>query len=307
MIDKHKKARSDRLLKYISKENYGIEVAPYFNPIASKSDGYNVMILDVFDTKTLIEKAKKDSNIIDEGISEIETVDIVGNANNIEELVSEMELIQPVEYIVSSHNFEHLPNPVKFLRGCGNILVEGGTLSMAIPDCRACFDHFRSPTRLSDWLSAYFQNVDKPTPTQIFDGRVVSSLYCLSGKKPKTGCNLNKSDPLAFVPKESLINDFKQFRDSPPQQTRYIDTHCSAVFGKVFELLVGDLHFLELIDLELVEVTPTFGTEFFVHFRKGKNIRLTQDEFYKNRSRLLKGINAELGYAAFPAWTNGNR
>jgi hypothetical protein len=40
---------------------------------------------------------------------------------------------------------------------------------MAIPDYRACFDHYRYPTRLSDWLRSYHHPLIQPDAESLFD------------------------------------------------------------------------------------------------------------------------------------------
>jgi hypothetical protein len=42
--------RRDAILKYTTKEQRGIEIGPWFNPIASKREGYRCLVLDVFDS-----------------------------------------------------------------------------------------------------------------------------------------------------------------------------------------------------------------------------------------------------------------
>jgi hypothetical protein len=42
---------------------------------------------------------------------------------------------------------------------------------MAIPDGRACLDHFSFPTRLADWIEAWFEDRRMRSLAQIFDGR----------------------------------------------------------------------------------------------------------------------------------------
>ena len=46
--------RKKYLLKYITKEKLGLEIGPYIHPLASKREGYNVKILDVFTDEELI-------------------------------------------------------------------------------------------------------------------------------------------------------------------------------------------------------------------------------------------------------------
>jgi hypothetical protein len=55
--------RRDHLLKYVSKQDFGIEVGPWMSPIAPKREGYNCLVLDVFDTPSLKKRAAADANI----------------------------------------------------------------------------------------------------------------------------------------------------------------------------------------------------------------------------------------------------
>ena len=162
-------SRWKELRRFADKEKLGIEIAPFFRPIAKKSDGYNILSLDIFDTKSLKEIAVEKHNVAEHNLHLIEDVDIVSNAIDLGEAVTAKGLNGKIDYILSSHNFEHLPDPIKFLQGCSSALRPGGTLTMAIPDHRMCFDHFRTPSKLSDWLAAYHNNHRQPTPETLFD------------------------------------------------------------------------------------------------------------------------------------------
>ena len=52
--------RRQRILQFITKQQVGIEVGPWFAPIAPKKDGYNCWALDLFDAATLRRKAQSD-------------------------------------------------------------------------------------------------------------------------------------------------------------------------------------------------------------------------------------------------------
>ena len=67
--------RQDAILKYTTKEQRGIEIGPWFNPIAPKREGYRCLSLDVFDLETLRKRAVEDPNIAAESIPMIEDVD----------------------------------------------------------------------------------------------------------------------------------------------------------------------------------------------------------------------------------------
>ena len=48
------------VLKYIGKSQTGIEIGPYFSPLAAKRAGYNCVVMDVFDAPTLRRQAELD-------------------------------------------------------------------------------------------------------------------------------------------------------------------------------------------------------------------------------------------------------
>lgn len=278
--------RLNELRRFVRKTELGIEIAPYFNPAVSKADGDNVAIVDVFETETLRRRAKDDPKIPDERIIEIEDVDLVSDASQLARVVKANELSSKVSYIVSSHNFEHLPDPISFLQGCSEALVPGGVLSMAIPDCRACFDYFRMPTRLSDWLSAYHGAYTQPSPEVMFDSASNRAPY--------------NEDFDCFTPVQNLKSAYNKYLSDIKVSGPYRDTHCSVVFGHSFELMIRDLKFLGLIDLEVVEVSPTSGIEFFAHLRKpdmklnGAATVESDEVFFAKREELMRQVNSSL-------------
>ena len=217
-------ARLDELLKYIDPKAKGVEVAPYFNPALPKSIGFDTLVLDVFDTDQLFKNATNDPHILTERIAEIETVDIVGDASNIGPMIESKGLSGQICHIVSSHNFEHLPNPIKFLRGCGAVLKPGGMLSMAVPDCRACFDCFRMPTRLGDWLSAFHANATQPRPETLFDYSSNVALYFVDGVG-LTGCNVADDDPSGFQLVGNLRESYDRYLAAQHDPGPYQDAH----------------------------------------------------------------------------------
>lgn len=293
-------SRLTELRRFTALAAKGVEIAPYFNPIVPKSLGYDVLIVDVFDTDRLHENALQDPNIPDERVGEIEPVDVVADASRIGEELEARGLAGKIDYIVSSHNFEHLPDPVRFLRGCETALREGGVLSMAIPDYRTCFDHFRMPTRLADWLTAYHDGRSQPSPATIFDFRSTSSLYD-TGNDLRGTCDLARGTPEGFRLDCDLKASYASFLARRDDPGTYQDAHCSTVFGPLMDLLLLDLRYLGLIGLEVIEITQTRGHEFFVHLRKPVRGAAAMDDIAhgSRRLELLRQVNANLGTAGF--------
>ncbi|MFN4193446.1 MAG: class I SAM-dependent methyltransferase [Tabrizicola sp.] len=291
--------RRSLLLKHIDVSAQGIEIAPYFNPALAKRDGYRVLTVDVFDTDALRQNARADPSIPDDRISEIEEVDIVCDASSLGQAVTGLGKQGQFGYVVSSHNFEHLPDPIRFLQGCSLALSPGGVLSMAVPDGRACFDHFRMPTRLSDWLQAYHAQRSQPSPETIFDALSNVAQYDRVGKLA-VGCDISLDDPRHFQPTNDLGGAYAEYLARISSPRPYRDTHCTVTFGAALENMLWDLRFLGLVDLEIIEVTETLGFEFFVHMRKPvTSAPLDAQAFHAARAVRLRKVAGSLGTAGF--------
>lgn len=295
--------RNIHLLQHIDLSQPGIEIAPYFRPLVRKADGHPVLYADIFDAARLREGAKQDPNILDEWIKEIDEVDIVGDASNIGDAVAGLGREGQFQYIVSSHNFEHLPNPIRFLQGCARVLKPGGVLSMAVPDGRACFDHFRMPTRLSDWLSAFHRGISQPAPETVFDYRANRSAYIVNQSRT-VGCDLRYDDPSGFVAEHDLRSAYSSYLEQNGSDTPYVDAHCTVTFGAALENMLWDLRYLGLISFDIIEVTATQGLEFYVHLRKPEVLLPLDDTaFYAARADRLRKIVSSLGVAGY--WQPG--
>lgn len=298
--------RHDRILKYADLDSFGIEIAPFYNPLVPKADGRRVLILDVFETAELRRKAIEKGLIGPEEGARIEEVDLVGSASEIQRLVEAQGLAGEVGYIVSSHNFEHIPNPIKFLQGCAAVLAPGGVLGMAVPDYRACFDHYRFPTRLAEWLEAWFEDRQAPTPAQVFDGAINRADYFRFGRgSAQTGVDMKREHWRHFEPARCTRAALEAWRAADAEPNRpYEDAHCSVFFDKTLELMVRDLIHMGLLDLELVEMIGTHDTEFYIHLRKplpGQAAAVDETAYYRRRAELLREITASLGGAGFPS------
>lgn len=237
-----------------------------------------------------------------DGIDQIEEVDLLGSASEIDKLVEEKCLSGEIDYIVSSHNFEHLPDPIRFLQACQKVLNPAGVLSMAIPDRRTCFDYFRPHTTLSVWLEAYFAGRESPTLRQIFEQHSLHSLYHVN---EHTSVIFTRShNPAGVVPIASLQEAFDYWNTSSMvPDTNYVDVHCSTFTPASFELLAWDLLFLGLIQLQLIEIAETEFHEFFVHVQLPTgDAAPDRDTFYEKRASLLHRVNSEAGANSMEAF-----
>jgi SAM-dependent methyltransferase len=282
--------RQQQITKHISKAMRGIEVAPWHSPIVPKREGFNCVTLDVFDSATLRQRAKDDPQVDDALVERIEDVEIVGSAVDIESLVEARGELGTFDYIISSHNFEHLPNPVKFLQGCSRVLKPDGVLSMALPDKRGCFDYFKPHSTTADFIEAFFENRTKPRAAQVFLSKCLHATY--GGDAARFVFDQN-ADPGPVSANKELEESFAAWRARRESgDDEYVDTHCWAFTPCSFCLLALELRRLELSHFDLLEAKGTGGAEFFVHLRNSQRIPDSAN-FYDTRQKLLHGIQNE--------------
>lgn len=286
--------RKATLLAHISKEAQGVEIGPYFSPLAPKREGYNCLSLDVFDTDTVRARAAADKTLAPEASSLIEPVDLVGGAVEIDRLCRARG-VEALDYVVSSHNFEHLPDPIGFLQACGRVLKSGGLLVMALPDKRACFDFYRPRTRLAEWIEAFDEGRRRPSLAQIFDQ---DSSYADYIRDNAALCCFPIDERLdRIAPRDNLHVAFAAWRSRRAQgNDAYIDAHCWTFTPGSFRLLLTDAFFLGLSPFALEEVTDTAQTEFFVRLRHVGYRTFTEEEtaaHYARRRDLLRAAVEE--------------
>jgi len=297
--------RRDIIREFARKEGRGVEIGPYFAPIVPKSDGWNVLTLDVFDRVKLRELAAADSNIPPSSIPNIEEVDLLGPAHRLGELVASRGEAGQIDFIISSHNFEHLPNPIAFLRACSDALRPGAVLSMAIPDKRTCFDYFRPLSTLAAMLEAYAENRDRPNATQLLELETLHARYHM--ETGDVGSFFLNSDPrqvIALRTMEEAYANWKSRTTRDADRQIYEDCHCWTFTPSSFRLLMLDLHFLGLIDFEPIKISDTQGHEFFVHLRSLRGIETASpntDSYYAERQALLHAVNWDSSVNAVPS------
>lgn len=241
--------RKEYILKYAQKNGLGLEIAPYHNPIAPKKDGWNCLSLDIFNFEELTSLAQNDPDpFVYENIKNIETVDIVASALNLKEAIEALGMIGTFDYICSSHNFEHLPNPLRFLQSAGDVLKIGGYLSMAIPNKRFTFDYARPLTGTKDILRMYFEKYTQPDPFTIFESQ---------------SCHVNLDGQYSYH--NNIQDCFNGLLKNMNEKISYTDTHMTVYTPESFLSIINELMILDLIPFEMVDFKIS-GIEFLVHF-----------------------------------------
>gem|GEM_PF-396928 len=139
-----------------------LEVGPSFRPIYPRADGTRVTTIDHDDAAALREKYRNDPAV---DVARIEEVDHVWRGEPISELVGD----ERYDLVVASHVFEHLTDPLGFLRECDRVLAPGGRILLVLPDRRRTFDFFRPMTTTGGLLQAALEGRARHTPGNRFD------------------------------------------------------------------------------------------------------------------------------------------
>ncbi len=227
----------------------GLEVGPLDNPIVTREMG-EVRYVDHASTEQL--RAKNRDNPFVK-VDRIVDVDYVWGDRSLPELVSAEA---PFDYVVASHVIEHVPDLVGWLGEVRAILRPGGVLSLAVPDKRYCFDHYRQPTTGADVLEAFLRRDRRPGFRQIFDH--LASFATLDG-----ALTWDAGSTATPVRQMSVRAAWEIARPTSADQT-YHDVHCWVFTPATFFRLLATLIELDLFGFRVATFFPTSGYEFFV-------------------------------------------
>lgn len=264
--------REEKMLNLVDRSTRGIEIGPSHSPVAPKRLGFRVTTIDTLSKEGLLEKYK------DHGVrlENIEDVDFVWRGESYPALVGERKAFG---WILASHVIEHTPDIVAFLRDCEELLSDTGVLSLAVPDKRFCFDHFRPISGLARILDSHQAHAKIHTPGSIVEFMLNS---------------VSKGGQIAWS--SSQVGDFRFICDLPSVRAHFdqalnapvnIDVHAWCFTPASFRLLIHDLNILGLTTLQPVQSFPTEGHEFFVTLRKAA------DAPREDRLALLRDVMAE--------------
>ena len=255
--------RKEKVLRHINKNGQGVEIGPSHSPVAPKKEGYKVHIIDHMSREQLIAKYK-DHHV---NLENIEEVDFVWRGENYSELTGKDKYY---DWIIASHVIEHTPDFLGFLNDCDTILKEDGVISLAVPDKRYCFDHYRPITGISQIIDSHFQKTIIHTP-----GTVAEYYLNVVSKAGNIAWDSSATGRYNFV---HSLEDALQGMKSALNENAYLDVHAWCFVPHSFRLIVHDLFRLGLIPFQEVGFFQTEGCEFYVTLgRNGQGI---------NRSRL---------------------
>ena len=172
------------LRKHVTKTDLGMEIGPFHSPICPKREGYNCLSVDILPRDQLLQAYADDLDVIPL-LEKVEEVDVLMTSSLLTSMTGyiqgENARVKTTEsclsYLISSHNFEHLPDPICFLDDAAELLTEGGFLTMAIPVGTRCFDCFRPLSTTGQLIDAHRSALVKPSLGAIFDQSANAATY----------------------------------------------------------------------------------------------------------------------------------
>ena len=282
----------------ISKEHKGLEIGPFFNPIARKADGWQITVVDILSREDLIKSVDPQTRYKHPTVVyNIEDVDIIWDWKN---KSLEEEVINKIggnlDYIISSHSIEHVVDILGFIKSCSNLLKVGGIFNLAIPDLRYTFDFFRSPSTLGQVLSVH-NSKPKRHSSEIYLDAILNQ-GCRDGD---SAWRPNSDHEKVTLLNQKLEDSWKMYQDNLLSE-KHTDCHNWVFTPCSFKLLFFDLWTLGIIDLtvtRMYEEDFDNGSEFCVQLIKRDRISegiasMKSEEIHEYRSKLLSNIVIEL-------------
>ena len=272
------------LLEGIRPTDRLIEIGPSFNPVAPKSAGWQVTVVDHASQAGLVEKYTGNPHV---DVRRIEAVDVVWQGGPLETAVPAADHGRYAA-LIASHVIEHIPDVIGFLRSVQVLLhPTEGRLILAVPDKRFCFDVFRPVSTTGHLLAAHKALRGRHIAAHMFDHVAYKS--SLNGQGAWARQPLGDGLRLDH----SLDQAMAQFEAITPDGD-YVDCHAWQFTPASFALLILELSDLGLIDWQVEWSAAQPATEFLVRLRRGRRHFASAEAREAARLALLREMLLEL-------------
>lgn len=266
--------RDQKVLKGLNLKNgKGLEIGPSHNPVAPKSKGFNVEIVDHLSKAGLIQKYETHPGV---DVSKIEEVDYIWDGRPLGEVVGDKERF---DWIIASHVIEHTPCLVSFLQQCFYLLKDKGILSLVAPDKRFCFDHLNEISSVGEVLDTFILEKQRPSPGKIYE--YLANAVNLNGKIAWSSDE--KSSYFKLIHK---IEDAKLLFEESQNTDEYHDVHVWRFIPESLIFILEELKYLGLITFDIFEKPSNSGCEFYLKLIKTKDFKSSE----RDRLRELMNI-----------------
>ena len=250
--------RAARLLSTTQRSSRILEIGPSHAPIAPKAAGWNSFVIDHATQAQLRAKYRAWGLNIDA----IEPVDFVWTAGGLADAVP-AEFHGTFDTIIASHVIEHVPDFVGFFIAARKLLKPTGTLALAVPDLRFCFDFFQSYSQAGEMMEAHLEGRVRHSRRTVFNH--LAHLVMADGT---TAWGQHPVKEFALlIPFRETTRSLRKWSADP--DTPYKDYHAWQFTPSSFQLAVLELALLGLHDLHVATAYPAAGSEFIVLLQPG--------------------------------------
>lgn len=252
-----------------------VEIGPLDKPILTK-DEIAVRYVDYTDTQTL---KNHYASFPDHDADKIVEVDAIWGEKTLSEALGEDS---NVDFVLASHVIEHVPDIITWLDEIGSIIKQNGTIHLAIPDRRYCFDIRRKNSTVSDVIYSYMVRARKPLPHQVLDfGLNFYSIDCAEawgGKFHLPEIIDNEQVAHGMLVAQSII-----------ESNEYFDIHCWTFTPLSFARLMQQLTASGLVKLfcKHWHDTAVNELEFFVVMGKCEN-QEDNSKSWRNMAKIIE-------------------
>lgn len=277
--------RITRLLAGATRSTRILEIGPSHAPIAPRAAGWNTRIVDHAGAEALREKYRA----LGVDPAAIEEVDFIATGDPLDSVIPSAHH-GGFDLVIASHVIEHIPDFAGFFKSLESILAPAGTISLAVPDKRYCFDALKPVTNTGDILAA------AATPIHglrtVWSQRAYSVFY--------DGQGAWGQHPVSAATFTNTFDEARAVWEAWRPDAAYEDFHAWHFMPAAFALVILELGLLGLIDWHIAGITPAEGCEFFVQLRRGAMI-LDPVDIQPRRMDLLLQIQREIAEGI--AWT----
>lgn len=247
-------SREEILRAGLTKSDKIVEIGPGHIPLVAKREGWRAYSVDHTDKDGLINRYCQDPGV---------------NTAMIEEV-------------------EHIPDLVSFLRSAEILCRPEGTMILAVPDKRVCFDFFRPLSTTGEVLVAHQERRSRHSIRTLWDYYAY-----VATKRGRLDWGRRDQAPTALMYSLSEATTLARNYES----NEYIDAHGWVFVPTSFSLIMGELAHLGLTDWQIERCETAERTEFYSWLRRGalaKAEAVSSADLATERMRLLNEIMLEL-------------